>query len=243
MSTRPAGCTGRRPPPAAAPARGEAGMSGVAGKGEAVRAKVFCIGFHKTGTTSMMHALTILGYRVTGPNHVFTRDIARRLEGIVEALSHKHDAFQDNPWPLVYRQMDRLHPGSKFILTLRDEDKWLESNLKHFRRKNSPMRELIYGPGAAHPKGNEELYKARLRRHNQEVMEYFADRPDDLLVIDITRNPGWEPLCSFLGLPVPDAPFPHANKRDHRPLQRAKRAIAKRWAILGRRTARYIGSR
>ena len=200
-------------------------------------AKVFCIGFHKTGTTSMMDALTMLGYNVTGPNHVFDRDIASKLDRVVTELSHKYDAFQDNPWPLVYRKMDRLHPGSKFILTLRDEEKWFESNRKHFRGKSTPMRELIYGPGAAHPRGNEELYKQRLRRHNREVMEYFKDRPDDLLVIDVTRNPSWEPLCSFLGRPVPAEPFPHANKRDHRPIPRAKRALGKLWTRLSRQVA------
>lgn len=33
--------------------------------------------------------------------------------------------------------------------------------------------------------------------------------PDRLLEWDISD--GWEPLCKFLGKPVPDVPFPHAN--------------------------------
>ena len=189
----------------------------------------------------MKEALTLLGYRVTGPNHVFNRDIARKLEQITAELSHNYDAFQDNPWPLVYRQMDALHPGAKFILTLRDEDRWYESNLKHFRGKNSPMRALIYGPEAAHPRGNEALFKERMRRHNREVIAYFQDRPDDLLVIDVTRDPSWERLCGFLGKSVPDVPFPHANKRDHRPLPRAGRALAKAWSRLRLDVARRFG--
>jgi hypothetical protein len=202
--------------------------------------KVFCVGFHKTGTTSMMEALTLLGYRVTGPNHVRDRDIAEKLDRVTAELSHAYDAFQDNPWPLVYRQMDGLHPGSRFVLTIRDEDRWLESALKHFRGKNTAMRALIYGPGAAHPRGNEALYRERLRRHNREVMEYFQDRPDDLLVIDVTREPSWERLCAFLGKPVPAIPFPHANKRDHRILPRAKRAIVKGWKALRRSLRRSL---
>ena len=197
--------------------------------------KVFCIGFHKTGTTSMMAALKILGYRVTGPNHVFDKDIAEKLERVTTELSHQYDAFQDNPWPLVYKQMDALHPGSKFILTLRDEQKWYESNRNHFRGKNTPMRALIYGPAAAHPKGNEELYKGRMRRHNAEVIEYFRDRPDDLLVIDITREATWDPLCRFLGKPIPERPFPHANKREYGLIPRGTRALRKGWWMLGRR--------
>ena len=42
-----------------------------------------------------------------------------------------------------------------------------------------------------------------MRRHNREVREHFRDRPDDLLVIDLTRDGRWEPICEFLGHPVP----------------------------------------
>jgi hypothetical protein len=130
-------------------------------KGSVTVRKVFCIGFHKTGTTSMEQALRILGYRVTGPDHVHDPEIARTLHQVTAELSHRYDAFQDNPWPLVYKEMDALHPGSRFILTVRDEEKWYDSNRNHFRGKTTPMRELVYGPAAGRPKGNEEIYKAR----------------------------------------------------------------------------------
>ena len=177
--------------------------------------KVFCIGFHKTGTTTMMHVLTELGYRVTGPNGVDSKNLARILGPLTVALSERYDAFQDNPWPLVYREMDALHPGSKFILTIRDEQKWYNSFGNHFDGlTRTPMAELIYGPAAAHPEGA-EFYKGRMRRHNDEVRAYFRDRPDDLLVIDVTRAPGWEQICGFLGKPVPAVPFPHSNHRHY----------------------------
>jgi len=195
--------------------------------------KVFCIGFHKTGTTSMKTALRILGYRVTGPDHVNDRDIARTLHEVTAALSDRYDAFQDNPWPLVYREMDARHPGSKFILTLRDEDRWYASSRNHFRGRKTPMRKLIYGPDAGGPKDNEELYKARMRRHNEEVRDYFRDRPDDLLEIDITRGDArWEPICTFLELPVPDRPFPFANKTPYGFLPRVARSLGWRGRLL-----------
>lgn len=177
------------------------------------KGKVFCIGFQKTGTTTMQQVLTELGYRVTGPNRVNDRDIAQTLERITAELSHKYDAFQDNPWPLVYREMDRLHPGSKFILTIRDEQKWYGSFRNHFEGlERTPMAELIYGPDTGQPP---EFYKERLRRHNAEVRDYFRDRPGDLLVIDISQDPRWEPICGFLGMPVPEQPFPHSNHRKY----------------------------
>jgi hypothetical protein len=202
--------------------------------GKVFGGKVFCVGFQKTGTTTMEQVLTELGYRVTGPNHVRTKGIAEKLERIAEKLSHQYDAFQDNPWPLVYRQMDALHPGSKFILTVRDEQQWYDSFRNHFEGLNrSPMAELIYGPDTGQPA---EVYKARLRRHNDEVRAYFRDRPGDLLVIDISADPRWEPICSFLGEPVPAKPFPHSNHRKYDFLPPKLRDWLKaRWRGLRRR--------
>lgn len=199
----------------------------------ATKRKVFCIGFHKTGTTTMKRALEILGYRVTGPNDTRDPDIGAKLDGLVERLAQKYDAFQDNPWPLVYRKMDALYPGARFILTVRDEDKWFASNLKHFGTDPSPMRELIYGPGNGFPEGHEALYKERMRQHNREVAEYFAVRPDDLLTIELAKDARWEPLCGFLGAPVPEAPFPHANSVRQRELRQ-------KWGAAGRLAGRFV---
>ena len=38
---------------------------------------------------------------------------------------------------------------------------------------------------------------------------------DDLFVLDVRGGEGWEKLCPFLGLNVPDVPFPHANEWMH----------------------------
>ena len=36
---------------------------------------------------------------------------------------------------------------------------------------------------------------------------------DNLLVYDV--RDGWEPLCAFLGKPVPPEPLPHLNKKEN----------------------------
>jgi hypothetical protein len=197
-----------------------------------LKRKVFCIGFHKTGTTTMRDALAILGYRVTGPDGIHDPDIARNLDSLVEMLARKHDAFQDNPWPLVYRKMDGLYPGSRFILTVRDPDAWLESAVRHFGDFKTPMRELIYG--VASPRGHEAVYRERMVRHNEEVLDYFKDRPGDLLVLDVAREGNWQKLCGFLGEPVPAARFPHANTAG----DRRRRKRLRHWGFLGRAAAR-----
>ena len=176
--------------------------------------KVFGIGFHKTGTTSLAAALSHLGYKVTGPNEVHNPRIADEAYRASQELAVTHDAFQDNPWPLLYREMDRDHPGSRFILTLRPAEKWIRSVVTHFGMIDTPMRQWIYGVG--HPIGNEEIFLARYERHNREVMEYFANRASDLLVLRITEGEGWEKLCPFLGVSVPERPFPRENTAEQR---------------------------
>ncbi len=171
--------------------------------------KVFGIGFHKTGTKSLQGALQILGYRVTGPNGVHDPDIARKVHEMSAALSDQYDAFADNPWPLLYREMDARHPGSKFILTVRPTADWIRSMVGFFGAHASPMREWIYGVG--HPQGHEDVYTTRYEAHNAAVRTYFSDRPGDLLVIDLSEGGNWEKLCPFLGKPVPAQPFPWNN--------------------------------
>ena len=104
--------------------------------------KVFCIGFHKTGTTSLAEALRMLGYSVTGPNFVEDKRILDQALALALEVTNRYDAFQDNPWPILYKEMDEAYPGSKFILTTRPTDRWIRSVVKHFGKKNTPMRQL-----------------------------------------------------------------------------------------------------
>jgi hypothetical protein len=84
--------------------------------------------------------------------------------------------------------------------------------VKDFATTETPMRRWIYGEDAGCPEGNEDIYLERYERHNREVLEYFKDRPGDLLVFDIPKDVGWEKICNFLGHDIPNEPFPHANK-------------------------------
>ena len=177
--------------------------------------KVFGIGYHKTGTTSFGKALTMLGYRVCGPTGVHDPEFIRQLPGSALDKVKGWDAFQDNPWPLLYRQLDAAFPGSKFVLTTRPRDQWIRSVVKHFGRNSTPMREWIYGVGYGSPVGNEERYLEFYDRHHFDVREYFSGR-DNLLEYPLVEGAGWDPLCSFLGCPTPGVALPHANKASDR---------------------------
>jgi hypothetical protein len=58
-----------------------------------------------------------------------------------------------------------------------------------------------------------EKFIAAYNRHHADVRRYFADRPGDLMEMNIIEGDGWEKLCPFLGLQVPPTPFPHLNRR------------------------------
>lgn len=158
----------------------------------------------------MGRALDALGYRVCGAVGLTEPDVADNIRRIAFGKVADFDAFQDNPWPILFRELDEKWPGSRFILTIRNEDNWLRSVLRHFGSQAHPMQQWIYGVG--YPKGNEEIFLERYRSHNAEVVEYFRDRPGDLLVIDIESGDLWQPICEFLSLDVPQNAFPHANK-------------------------------
>ena len=171
--------------------------------------KVFCVGFQKTGTTSLQYALSLLGYRTAGVldvNHIETPE-----EMYVEAqrLVDQFDAFADNPWPIYFQEFDKMVPGSKFILTTRDPERWYSSVCKHFGDSDSKLRRWVYGVGT--PVGNKSAYVSRLLAHQDDVRRYFEDRPEDLMEFDVSRGDGWPKLCSFLGKRVPDRFFPKLN--------------------------------
>jgi hypothetical protein len=159
-------------------------------------------------------ALKTLGYRVTGPNGINDQNIDKNIHSIAKSLVREYDAFKDNPWPIIFKEMDAMHPNSKFLLTVRDSESWIKSQVRHFGRHETPMRKWIYGVGC--PEGNEGTYIKRLEEHNKEVIDYFKDRPDDLLVFDLAKGDGWEKLCPFLKADIPNIPFPHANKASDR---------------------------
>lgn len=89
------------------------------------------------------------------------------------------------------------------------------------------MRKWIYGEEHGSPLGSEYIYSERFDRHNKEAVEYFKNRPQDLLVIDITKGDGWEKLCPFLNKDIPDVPFPKSNTAE----MREARAGKKRFSI------------
>ena len=184
--------------------------------------RIFGIGYPKTGTVTLHKALGLLGYDSWhwSSAHV-AKSIWREMNGGERSLAiDRHQALCDLPIPLLYGKLDASYPGSKFILTIRNEQNWLESIRRHFLPEHNPFRagwdndpfsnrvhHLAFGRGDFEP----ESFLARYRQHNAEVQEYFKHRPNDLVLLHLDKKHGWGKLCNFLDNPEPSIPFPHEN--------------------------------
>lgn len=177
-----------------------------------MQGKIIGVGFQKTGTSTLREALKILGYSVKDTTPRALIPILRGNYRKILRMIRNYDALEDTPWYMIYRELDRLIPGSKFILTIRDEDSWYTSVSKHIGDLRAAHHEWIYGIGKGIPGDDRENTVRVYNQHNRDVRAYFRERPDDLLVLDFTKGDKWEPLCRFLGKEVPDVPFPHYNK-------------------------------
>jgi len=186
--------------------------------------KVFGIGLSRTGTKSLTLALNILGTSVIHyPDNAATcHDL---MTGNYDfSVLQDFQGITDITVAPYYAQLDKLFPGSKFILTTRDRTDWLNSMEAHWQNKpiledgkidatkmqiRRFLRAAVYG---TYTFDRERLsYVHDL--HHRNVLEYFRDRPQDLLVINICRGEGWDKLAPFLKQPLPTRMFPIMDKK------------------------------
>ena len=170
---------------------------------------IFGIGMNKTGTSSMTAALYELGMPCLHSARQVKRAVAtNKLTKFppLHPLDQKYAAFCDSPINYMFRKLDEAYPGSRFILTVRELEPWIVSRVVQFG-----------GPASGH----REAYIS----HVSEVLQHFADRRDDLLIYNLCGGDGWEPLCTFLHVPVPEQEFPWRNKTGRKRRERFKRTL------------------
>lgn len=178
------------------------------------RPRVFNIGLNKTGTTSFDEAMTILGLKSLHWGGPEVNELVRAAHAdglpLLANLDQSYDAFSDIGFlARRFRDLDRQYPGSRFVMTVRPIDDWIDSRRRHVE-KNQKMKELGEYTGTflvVDP----DTWRAEWVHHVTRVREYFAGR-DDFLEIDITAGSGWGPFCDLLGLPEPEEPFPWVNR-------------------------------
>ncbi len=201
--------------------------------------KIFSTGLQRTGTMSLTKALNQLGF----PAKQFPKEL---YHDIHHPTINEYQAFTDFPIPLLYHELDKAFPGSKFIHTIRDEQKWLNSvrwlfstGQVKFNVAKNDHAQIFHQDFYGTTYFDESVFLARYREYNAETAAYFAERPDDFLIIDLTAGEGYEKLCPFLGVPFPDEPFPNTNKSESLGKVKAnklKNQSRKRLRELGNRT-------
>lgn len=170
--------------------------------------KVFCIGFNKTGTSSIAAYLSALGLRTCHDTHW------SRVRDMQDPVFERFDAFTDGE-NAPFQALDEAFPGSKFVLNSRGLMPWLISRVKWAQHrshvgKTGPMRDDLDRLGL---EGAVVTWARQRSDYHALVSEYFRDRPGDLLVIDVTTDPdAGGRLLRFLGANPMLAPrFSHTN--------------------------------
>ncbi len=187
--------------------------------------KIFCIGINKTATTSLEVAWRILGYdNIYSPNSTRNQEIVyaglnKDYSLIFRVIKH-FELFKDRPFNTVkmYKMLDKHFLDCKFILTTRDEESWWNSTNKWLSFNNSyhPTDDIrlfkidLYKKHFETNTFSKESFIKYYREYNNEVREYFKGNPN-FLEMNICDGDGWDKLCPFLGVEIPDRPFPKEN--------------------------------
>jgi len=203
------------------------------------KTKYFCIGRNKTGTTSLQVAFKELGFIVgrQRPAEILCDKYYYRGEfGPIIEYCKTAQVFQDVPFslPETYKHLDQAFPGSKFILSIRDSpEQWYQSVVRFqskkfgrdgklptaedlhnavYVRKGWLLNRLkLYGLTEDDPYNKEQMI-AHYEKHNREVREYFAERPGDLLVINLAEPGSYGRFLDFIGAKSSRTEFPWENR-------------------------------
>lgn len=185
--------------------------------------KIIGSGLGRTGTKSLQTALNMLG---VGPCHhmveVFANPDSVPLwiaagEGRPDwdAIFAGYNAMVDYPGAAYWRELAAYWPEAKVLHTTRDPDQWFTSTQATIFKPGShieqegPMKPFFDSFTRAFGQHihDRDWMTDYFRRHDEAVRrEIPAER---LLVYQAGQ--GWEPLCAFLGVAVPDEPYPSEN--------------------------------
>ena len=188
-------------------------------------------GFGRTGTNSLKIALEHLDF---GPcHHMFeVRDnpsllpdweVAARGESVDwDNVFHSYRSQVDWPGARYWRELARHFPEARVILTVRDPDAWFDSvqaTIAPFvaARGTHPSPHVNAIAEMAHQTIVAQVFDNRMserdyatRVFKEHIAEVQSEIPAHrLLTFDLKE--GWQPLCDFLGVEVPDILFPMTN--------------------------------
>ena len=194
--------------------------------------KVLGVGYGRTGTLSLKHALDQLGFGLC--HHMY--EVRQRPQQVAWWLAAARGERLDwdevfaefgsqVDWPAscFWRDLIAHYPDAKVILTDRDPDSWHRSIMKtilpasEIGRKEDPDPVNRDASEAIYQLVLQQIFEGRLADRDFAIGKFLEHRQavidtvpaDRLLVLGI--GDGWGPLCRFLDCEVPDAPYPDQN--------------------------------
>lgn len=141
-----------------------------------------------------------------------------------DKLLHEYDVVVNYPSTMFAEEMIEAYPDAKVILTLRDVHKW-KASLTNAVDASAEWKswdwlapfDPIWGPWWRYHKLEHAIRPLMAPRgEKQGFLDYYSRIrsmvPKERL-LEYHVGEGWERLCDFLELPIPEEPFPHDNSK------------------------------
>jgi len=202
--------------------------------------KIFCIGRNKTGTTSVKAAFDELNYIIGEQDvaeHLFEQSFLKGDYEPIIKYCQSAEVFQDVPFSFyrIIPHLDKAFPNSKFILTTRDTpEQWYKSFVKYYSKRSGVegrtatyedlksstyvsntfrAKFIIDAHGTSHEEPfNKEILIKQYNEHIEYVENYFKQRPNDLLTINIAEPTAFKRFLAFIDKKSTATTFPWENK-------------------------------
>lgn len=179
------------------------------------------------------HMHEVMGNKANKSHLDFWHKVANAPSGTQhnwDEVFANYTAAVDNPACCVWRELAETYPNAKIVLSLHPKgpEAWYESTMDTiyftetkwqfkvlkiatpFGRKLGDMtRKLVWQ--RSHQGTMSDRTKA-IAYYKQHIQKVKSEVPTDRLLI-FSVDQGWEPLCNFLGVPVPAGEFPSVNDR------------------------------
>jgi hypothetical protein len=197
----------------------------------------FVLSMHRSGTQSADLLLKNLGFKaIHNPSGMSKMDFQDEwlgheedldfiFDNIMQHIHGQYNAISDNPMAALYEQAFKKYPDAKFILTLRDPDKWIASIREHIGdRELVPAEKVQYwkyldSKPTKITQVSDEALKAAYLRHSKEIIDFFKSHnaQDQLCVVKLVMGNEeiGKIITTFLNCdyqPLPRIDSIHGNK-------------------------------
>ena len=200
--------------------------------------KIICVGQAKTGTKTLKRIFEQLGKKTSGDplcflknnsDYITINDVHIDTDNFFNNIGYLHknlemfDFFHDVPYSFNYELIDKQYPDSKFILTIRDEEEWFKSLFYYQLLPNAitfSILNIVFHHEIILEEHKEEVI-GLYRKYNNDVITYFKDTPEKLLIINLCdKNENKlmiiQKICDFTNLITPNNfVFPHENSQKY----------------------------